>query len=42
MRKGEELFEPIIDKKYGHTLVQPSYSYWTVAYALSLNGNTKP
>jgi hypothetical protein len=39
MRGKEEYLDPgMIDSKYGHTVIQPSFSHWTVAYALSLNG----
>ena len=37
----DETWENRIVKKNGHGLVNPSYSYWTVGYTLSLNGNKK-
>lgn len=34
----EETWEHKIKTKKGYGLVNPSYSYWTVGYVLSLNG----
>ena len=41
MRAAEERLDNLIESKYGHNIVKPAYSYWAVAYALSLKGAKK-
>ena len=34
----EEIWQDSIQFKNGHGIIKPSYTHWTVAYALTLEG----
>jgi hypothetical protein len=36
----EEIWQDSIQFKNGHGIIKPSYTHWTVAYALTLEGIT--
>lgn len=41
MNSKVESWNPEFNFKAGHGIINPSFSHWTVAYALSLNGAKK-